>query len=175
MKNNTNGVIVLAYVGTGKTEMTKRYEGVWNPSSDEYRYVWDKDIPHEQRKSNPNRVENIDFPGNYINAISEHVGREIILLPLTEKLFPLYDSDEFKSRMKGARMILACPPNDGFEIYVARYKARGNSETFIENRRKEFPYIMDKFENASGYEKVLVHQYLDSALIEHGIVLKLKG
>lgn len=167
-------IIVLAYVGTGKTEMTKRYDEVWNPSSDEYRYVWDKDIPHEQRKSNPNRVENPDFPDNYIDAISEQIGKNLILLPLTEKLFPLYDSDVFKNKMNGARMILACPSKDGFEAYENRFIERGNSETFIANRRKEFPFIMDKFINAQGYERVTVHKYLDAALIEHGIKLKPK-
>ena len=173
MENNTeNKVIVLAYAGSGKTEMTKRYDGIWNPSSDEYRYVWDKNIPHEQRKSNPNRIENPDFPNNYIDAISEHVGKDLILLPLTEKLFPLYDSNEFRSKMKGARIVFACPSEDGFKAYEERFKARGNSQSFIENRRKEFPFIMDKFRNAQGYEKVIVHQYLDAALAEHGIELK---
>ncbi|MCL2383913.1 MAG: hypothetical protein FWC79_07350 [Oscillospiraceae bacterium] len=169
-----NAMIVLAYVGTGKTEMAKRYDGVWNPSSDDYRYVWDKDIPYEQRKSNPNRVQNPDFPNNYIDAIATQVGKNLILLSLTEKLFPLYDSEEFKSKMKGARMILACPLKDSFEMYEKRFIERGNSETFIENRRKEFPVIMDKFENAQGYEKVIVHQYLDEALIKYGIKLKQK-
>jgi hypothetical protein len=173
--NEKNRIIVLAYVGTGKTETAKLYDGVWNPSSDDYRYVWDESISHEKRKGSPNRIENSEFPNNYINAVSEHVGKVLILLPLTEKLFPLYDSEEFKSKMKGARMILACPSEDGFKTYEERYIARGNSETFIENRRKEFPFIMDKFENAQGYEKVTVHQYLDTALINHGIELKLKA
>ena len=76
--------------------------------------------------------------------------------------------------MKGSRMILACPPKNGFGEYEERYKRRGNSETFIENRRKEFPYIMNKFENTQDYEKVIVRKYLNTALIEHGINLQLK-
>jgi len=169
-----NKIIVLAYVGTGKTEITKRYEGVWNPSSDSYRYVWDRDIPLEQRKGSLNRIENPAFPKNYIDAISKNIKANIVLLPLTEKLFPLYESKDFKDKIKGARMILACPPKDGFDGYEMRYKERGNSQTFIENRRKEFPFIIDKFGNAKGYEKVTVHQYLDDALINHGIKLEPK-
>jgi len=169
-----NKIIVLAYVGTGKTEMTKRYEGLWNPSSDDYRYVWDKDISHEQRKGALNRVENLNFPNNFIDAIFEKVENNIVLLSLTEKLFQLYESEEFKSKMKGARMILACPTRDSFDDYIKRYRARGNSEAFIENRQREFPYIMDKFENAQGYEKVVVDRYLDEALIKFGIVLHKK-
>ena len=167
-------IIVLAYVGTGKTETAKRYDGVWNPSSDDYRYIWDKDIPLEQRKSNPNRLENPNFPNNYIDAISEQLGKNIIvLLSLTEKLFSLYDSQEFKNKMKGARIFLACPSKDSFEELEERYKLRGNSKTFIANRRKEFPFITDIFENANSYEKVVVRsgQYLDEALIQHGIKL----
>ena len=74
-------------------------------------------------------------------------------------------------------MIMACPGKKDFDEYEKKFKARGNSETFIENRRKEFPYIMDIFENAQGYEKVVIKsgQFLDSALIEHGISLQPSG
>jgi len=167
-------IIILAYVGTGKTETAKRYSGVWNPSSDDYRYIWSKNIPYEQRKSSLNRVENPDFPNNYIDVISEKIKTDIVLLSLTEKLFPLYDSKEFRDKMKDARIILACPEKDSIGDYIERYKARNNSEAFIENRKKEFPFIVDKFENAKGYEKVAVQQYLDDALINHGIKLQLK-
>jgi hypothetical protein len=173
-------ILVLAYVGTGKTEMTKRYNGVFNPSSDDYRYTYDKEMPIEQRKGNPNRVENPNFPGNFIKVVSEGLeNNKMVLLSLTQKLFPLYESKEFKNQVKDARVILACPNKESFSEYEKLYKARGNSETFIENRRKEFPFIMDIFENAQGYEKVVVqqsgrHKYLDGTLIEHGIKLQQK-
>ena len=173
-------ILVLAYVGTGKTEMTKRYQGIFNPSSDDYRYTFDKDIPIEQRKSDPNRIENPDFPGNFIKVISEGLeNNNIVLLALTQKLFPLYESKEFKDQIREARIILACPSKESFGEYEKLYRARGNSETFIENRRKEFPFIMDIFENAQGYEKVVVqrsglHKYLGGALIKHGIQLQQK-
>jgi len=175
---NKEKILVLAYVGTGKTEMTKRYKGVYNPSSDDYRYTYDKNIPIEQRKSNPNRVANPDFPGNFIKVVAEGLeNNEIVLLALTQKLFPLYESEEFKDKVRGARIILACPPKENFGEYEMLFEARGNSETFIENRRKEFPFIIDVFENAQGYEKVVVqqsgqHKFLDGALIKHGIKLQ---
>ena len=171
-------ILVLAYVGTGKTEMTKRYDGIFNPSSDDYRYTFDKDISIEQRKSDPNRVENPDFPGNFIKVVSEGLeNNNMVVLALTQKLFPLYESKEFKDKVKGARIILACPHKDSFGEYEKLFKTRDNSETFIENRRKEFPFIVDLFENAQGYEKVVVQQsgqykYLDGALIKHGIKLQ---
>ena len=169
-------IIILAYVGTGKTEMTKRYEGVFNPSSDDYRYVFDKSLSAEQRKSDPNRVENPEFPNNFINAVSEKLGSNIVVLVLTQKLFPLYQSKEFQDKVKGARIILACPTKDNFDEYEKKFKARGNSETFIDNRRKEFPFITDIFEKAQGFEKVVIQpgQYLDDALIKHGLKLKPK-
>ena len=167
-------IVVLAYVGTGKTELTKRYEGVWNPSSDDYRYIFDKSLSPEQRKSDPNRKDNPDFPNNFLNAISENLEKNIVVLVLTEKLFPLYESQEFKDKVKGARIIMACPEKENFDEYEEKFKARGNSETFIENRRKEFPFVMDIFENAQGYEKVAIKsgQYLDDALIKHGLRLQ---
>ena len=176
LKGKKEQIMVLAYVGTGKTEMTKRYNGVWNPSSDDYRYVWDKDIPLEQRKSNPNRVENPDFPNNFIHAVSENLGQNIVVLVLSEKMFKIYESKEFKDKMKGTRKIIVCPSKESFGEYKEKFKARGNSETFIENRRKEFPAIIDIFENAQGYEKICLQsgQYIDSALIEHGVNLQPK-
>ncbi|MCL2586773.1 MAG: hypothetical protein FWE31_00865 [Firmicutes bacterium] len=166
-----NKIIVLAYVGTGKAEMAKRYERIWNPSSDDYRYVWDKEMPSEKRKGDPSRTENPEFPNNFINAIFEKLADNIILLSLTENLFHLYDSSQFRDKMKEARIILACPGRNAFNDYIKRYRVRGNSERFIENRQKEFPCIMDKFENAEGYEKVVVDEYLDDALIKHGVKL----
>jgi hypothetical protein len=173
-------VLVLAYVGTGKTEMAKRYERVFNPSSDDYRYIFDKELPLEQRKSNPNRIENPDFPNNFIKVVSEGLKKNIVLLALTQKLFSLYQSKEFQDKVQNARIILACPSKESFSEYEKMYRARGNSETFIENRRKEFPFIMDMFENAQGYEKVIVQQsgqykYLDGALAKHGIKLQQKN
>ena len=166
-------IVVLAYTGTGKTEMTKRYEGIWNPSSDDYRYIFDKSLSPEQRKSDPNRIENPEFPNNFINAISEKLGEYMVVLVLTPKLFPLYESKEFKDKISGARIIMACPSKDNFGEYEERFKARGNSETFIGNRRKEFPFVMDIFEDAQGYEKVNIEpgQYLDEALVKHGLNL----
>ncbi|MCL2755734.1 MAG: hypothetical protein FWE45_01635 [Firmicutes bacterium] len=169
-------IIVIAYTGAGKTEMLKRYEGIYNPSSDDYRYIFDKDLPPEQRKSNPDRKENPEFPNNFIDAIHSGLDDNIVLLPLTKKLFELYLNEDFKQKMKGARIIVACPRKNDFAEYKKRFEERGNIETFIENRQKEFSFIMDTFENMQDFEKIIIKpgQFLDQALIGHGIQLKPK-
>lgn len=169
-------IVIIAYTGTGKTETAKRYKGIFNPSSDDFRYIFDKNLPPEQRKSNPNRIENPDFPNNFINAVSKGLEKnDIVLLALTQKLYSLYQSKEFKDKIKNARVILACPPKECFGDYEKLFKARGNTETFIENRRKEFPRIIEIFENAKS-EKIAVQsgQYLDDALVKYGIKLQPK-
>ena len=70
------------------------------------------------------------------------------------------------------------PTEDDFEEYVERFKKRGNSEEFILRRRREFPLLVNLFNNAPNdeYEKVIIKQgqFLSDVLIEYGINLKRK-
>jgi len=92
-------------------------------------------------------------------------------------VFSAYDSSNIKSQIENLRIILVCPTRDNFEEYVQRFKQRGNSDEFIARREKEFSNLVDLFEHADNYEKIIMRpgQYLSEALEEYGINLNSKS
>lgn len=62
-----------------------------------------------------------------------------------------------------------------FKEYEDRFKKRGNSEEFILRRKREFPALVNLFNNTlnHGYEKITIkpNQFLEETLVEYGINL----
>lgn len=179
-----NKLLILAYMGTGKTELAYRYNNVIDLDFQDYKYIYDesiRDLPLEQRKGSVSlRTENPDYPSNFIKAILEKLETgKIVVSPFIEHVFKAIDSNDFKRNAKNTRIILVFPMSNNFEEYVDRFRKRGNSEGFILRRRKEFASLIDLFDNASNddYEKIIIKskQFLSEALIEYGINLEMKG
>ncbi len=174
-------ILVLAYMGTGKTELERRYQNVSDVDFQDYKFIYDESIRHlplEKRKGNVLlRTENPDYPENFINAIfSELELGKVVVSPFIEHVFRAINSDTFQRKAEGTRVILVFPKSDNFEEYVERFKKRGNNDAFIERRRREFPTLIDLFENVSDkdYEKIQIkpNQFLAEALSEYGINLE---
>lgn len=175
-------LLILAYMGTGKTELENRYKNVVDFDFQDYKYIYDESIRHlplEQRKGSVNlRTENPNYPKNFLDdAIKLLDEGKIVVSPFIDHVFKAYDSSSFKSRANDTRIILICPAADNFAEYVERFKQRGNSEEFIERRKKEFPSLVDLFEQADNYERIVMKpgQFLSEALEENGIVLNKKA
>lgn len=175
-------LLILAYMGTGKTELEYRYNNVIDLDFQDYKYIYDETISHlplEQRKGQTSlRTENSEYPRNFINAVlTELENGKIVVSPFIEHVFNAIDSDDFKSKAKNIRIILSFPMSNNFEEYVDRFRKRGNGEEFI-SRRKEFASLIDLFDKASDddYEKIIIkpNQFLSEALTEYGIDLKEK-
>lgn len=171
-------ILIMAYMGTGKTELEKGYENVVDFDFQDYKYIYDEKIRHlplEQRKGNIDlRTENKDYPKNFLeDALKLLEEGKIVVSPFIEHTFKAYDSDDFKEKIKDVRVILACPERDNFSEYKERFRARGNSEKFIERRKNEFNTLMNIFDSADDYEKVIVkpEKYLSDTLLEYGINL----
>ncbi|MCL2672770.1 MAG: hypothetical protein FWF01_00065 [Alphaproteobacteria bacterium] len=172
-------VLILAYMGSGKTEAEKRYLNVLDMDFQDFKFVYDKSIAHlplEQRKGNTAlRAENPDYPGNWIDAVLHQlaVGKSIVVSPFIEHVFDAVDSARFKAKGHDVRVILAAPSKDNFQEYAMRFKNRGNNEEFIERRRAEWQRLSDLFETAKEYERITLApgQFLDNALSGHGIRL----
>lgn len=176
-----NNLLILAYMGTGKTELEHQYKNIIDLDFQDYKYIYDKSIRHlplEQRKGQTSlRTENPDYPNNFINAVLTELEQgKIVVSPFIEHVIQAIDSDAFKRKAKDTRIILAFPMSDNFEEYVERFRKRGNGEEFILRRRKEFASLVELFNNASNedYEKIVIkkNQYLSEALIEYGINIK---
>ncbi len=173
-------LIILAYMGTGKTELEKRYDNVIDFDFQDYKYIYDESISHlplEQRKGNVSlRKENESYPKNFLcDALKLLNEGKIVVSPFIEHVYNAFDSKEFKDKAGSIKFIIVCPKINNFEEYVERFKNRGNGEEFIERRRKEFPSLIEIFNN-SNYEKIIIKQgqFLSRALIEHGLNLQEK-
>lgn len=171
-------LLIMAYMGTGKTELEKRYENVVDFDFQDYKYIYDESIRHlplEQRKGSTNlRTENPSYPSNFLKDAVKLLNKgKIVVSPFIEHVFRAYDSSDIKSEIKDLRIILVCPTRDNFDEYVQRFKQRGNSDEFIARREKEFSSLVDLFEQADNYEKIVMKpgQYLSEALEEYGINL----
>lgn len=176
-----NKLLVLAYMGTGKTELEKHYDNVIDLDFQDYKYIYDEAVRHlplEQRKGQPSlRTENPNYPNNFItDALKELETGKVVVSPFIEHVFKAIDSDKFKRNATNTRVILVFPTSDNFEEYVDRFRKRGNSEEFILRRRREFPSLVNLFNNAPSdkYEKITIKpgQFLSEVLIEYGINLK---
>lgn len=180
MENVFDKLLVLAYMGTGKTELENHYNNVIDLDFQDYMYIYDESIRHlplEQRKGQTSlRTKNSEYPSNFLDAVlTELENDKIVVSPFIEHVFKAIDNEDFRIKAKNTRIILVFPMLNNFDEYIDRFKKRGNNDEFISRRRNEFPSLVDLFNNAPNdkYEKIIIKpkQFLSEALIEHGINL----
>lgn len=174
-------LLIMAYMGTGKTELEKKYENIVDFDFQDYKYIYDKSIRHlplEKRKGSTNlRIENPHYPQNFLKDAKTLLNEgKIVVSPFIDHVFESYDKSDLKQEMSDLRIILVCPERDNFEEYVERFKQRGNSEEFIARREKEFDSLVNLFAQADNYERITIKpgQFLSDALKEYGIFLHKK-
>ncbi len=175
-------LLIMAYMGTGKTELESKYDNVIDFDFQDYKYIYDESIRHlplEQRKGSTNlRTDNPSYPKNFLtDAVHLLNEGKIVVSPFIDHVFRAYGNSDIKSQIENLRIILVCPTRDNFDEYVERFKKRGNSDEFIARREKEFSSLVDLFEQADNYEKIIMKpgQYLSEALEEYGINLNSKS
>lgn len=171
-------LLIMAYMGTGKTELENRYDNVVDFDFQDYKYIYDESIRHlplEQRKGSVNlRTENSNYPNNFIEDSVKLLDEgKIVVSPFIDHVFMAYDSPEFQEQVHDVRVILVCPTLDNFDEYVQRFKQRGNNDEFIARREKEFPSLVDLFESSDNYERITMRpgEFLSEAIIRYGINL----
>ncbi len=174
-------ILVLAYPGSGKTELERQYEDVVDFEHQDFRYVYDESIRHlplELRKGSTDlRKDNPEWPENFLtNALSELDEGKIVVSPFVRTVYEAYNSDYFKDKAKDVKTILVCPRLDQFEDYIERFKERGNSDNFIARRKSEIAAVIEIFENAENCQKIVLEsgQYLAESLKNYGIKLNKK-
>lgn len=175
-------LLIMAYMGTGKTELESRYKNVVDFDFQDYKYIYDESIRHlplEQRKGSTHlRNENPDYPKNFLaDAVKLLEEGKIVVSPFIDHVFKAYDTSDIKSQIDDLKIVLVCPMRDNFDEYVERFRRRGNSEEFIARREREFDSLMDLFDEANHYERIVMKQgqYLSEALKENGIYLNPKS
>jgi hypothetical protein len=109
--------IISAFPGTGKTTYHKKYPDT-TLDSDSSNFSW---VTVDGKK-----IRNPDFPANYIEHIKENIGKYEFIFVSSHK--------EVRDALKENCLFfyLMYPYEDKKEIYLQRYKDRGNQEAFIE-------------------------------------------
>jgi len=109
--------IISAFPGTGKSTYHAKHPDT-TLDSDSSSFSW---ITVDGEK-----VRNPDFPANYIEHIKENIGKYEFIFVSSHK--------EVRDALKENCLFfyLMYPYEDKKEIYLQRYKDRGNQEAFIE-------------------------------------------
>jgi len=146
--------IISAFPGTGKTTYHKKHPDT-TLDSDSSNFSWVTE--------NGEKIRNPDFPANYIEHIKENIGKYEFIFVSSHK--------EVRDALKENCLFfyLIYPYKDKKEIYLQRYKDRGNQEAFIELLDKNWDaWIRDcQFEIYGCSNVELLISYNIEAEIEH--------
>ncbi len=174
-------ILIMAYMGTGKTYLEKNYENIVDFDFQDYKYIYDESIRHlplEKRKGSVNlRKENLLYPDNFLSEAIDLLKKgKIVVSPFIEHVFLAYNKAEFLESLDNVKIIIVCPERNNFSEYVERFKSRGNSEEFIKRREREFSSLVDLFEECENALKIIIKkgQYLSDVLEENNIIKKKK-
>ena len=171
-------LLILAYPASGKTYVAENYENVVDFEHQDFMWIYDAEragLPLDQRRSNMQlRQPNPEWPRNYFAAMElEFAAERVLISPFIEAVFNVVH----EAKLQDTRVVLVIPEIENFDELEARYHARNTGDEFIERRRADLPICRKLFDSADGYEKIILArgQFLDSALINHGIKLKKKS
>lgn len=113
-KSDKRSIILMGFPGVGKTYVKEKYKG-----SNDLKIL----------DSDSSNFDKSDFPNNYINYITEQIGKYDIIMVSTHK--------EVRDAIKNSSISLMCPiyicyPSlDIKDEWLERLRKRGNNETFI--------------------------------------------
>ena len=151
-------ILVLVYPGLGKTYTAENFANVIDFEQQFYTYIYDdsvKHLPLEQIKSDASKkTPNPEWPDNFIKGIDGALeNNEIVITTFTPKV---YDALCVGTHRENTRTILVFFDRDNFDELADRYRARGNTEEFIDRRKVDFQKVMQRFDDDETAEKVVV-------------------
>ncbi len=161
-------VVFAAWAGVGKTKLAEKYPGVVI-DFESSKYKWGCE-PSESNKGRTDRVLNPDFPSNYLTAIRSAIGTvPFICVAYFGVLQELSD-------MKDVVSYVVVPHVDDKDLYVQRYKDRGNQPSFYANVDEFWSHVEEANKSAGVGTIVLprggtLEEYLLSDANRTGAVL----
>lgn len=161
-------MLISGFPGIGKTALESKYQNVIDLDGT---YIFD--LTSKQKKMNFEKLKGINKPFNkdwpfcYIKDIKEKLLEYDIVLICQHKQL-LLELDK-----QNIQYIIVYPQKDCIDEYMQRYKTRGNSEEYINKKRKSFytqiNYLSQNTKNHWILEK---GEYLEDRLIKENIYLK---
>lgn len=129
-----SATVICGYGGVGKTELAKKYSNVVDLESIFWKWNYHEDISNnvEHYKIYNDREENINYPYNYIDAIKESINKyDIVLVAYSDTIIQSLKDNHID-------FLLCYPTEDSKDIYLQRYKNRGNNEELINIVKETF-------------------------------------
>lgn len=159
------GIVIVGFGGVGKTELARKYKNVVDLESIIWKWNYDVDISDniEHYKCYPNRTKNVNFPENYIQEIKKSLlTYDIVLVAYSQTIC----NELIKSKLD---FILCYPEIQAKELYIQRYKKRGNNFEFINNFDKGFEIEVETFANNINVPKIILNgnETLEDYLIKN--------
>lgn len=162
------GIIIAGFGGVGKTELAKKYKNVIDLESIFWRWQYNEKYTNiEEYKSCENRILNPDFPQNYMEAIKENQKKyDIVLIAYNTTICEALKENELS-------FLLCYPDKEAKDIYIERYRKRGNNERFINKNIESFEEAVDIVEKRIEPKIVLYgNETIEEYLIKNGYNLK---
>lgn len=163
------GIIIAGFGGVGKTQLAKKYKNVIDLESIywkwEYKEKMEKNI--EYYKHYDKRTKNPNFPQNYIEAIKENQEKyEIVLIAYSDEICKSMEENKIE-------FYLCYPEKGAKEIYIERFKIRGNNEEFIKRNNELFEEAIEIAEKRKGHKIILSgNETIEDYLIRNNYRLK---
>ena len=162
-------IIISAWICTGKTYLTKKYDNITELLSGDYKYILtdeQKAVENKESLKSTKRELNPEWPVNYYKAILKEVkhGKHAIIL-----IAPCMPFEEM--RKYGIDFLLAYPDPACKEEYKERARDRGANDEFVNRVETAIQTDFEEFLQQSN-EKIILQpgEYLENALIRVGIL-----
>lgn len=163
------GIVIAGFGGVGKTELAKKYKNVIDLESIFWKWQYnERHMNIEEYKSGNDRIPNPNFPQNYIEAIKENQKKyDIVLIAYSTIICRAVKENNVS-------FLLCYPDKEAKDIYIERYRKRGNNECFINKNIESFEEAVDILEKRVE-SKIVLHgnEVLEEYLIKNEYNLKL--
>jgi len=172
MKNRK--IIILAYPGSGKSYLIKKYKNVVDNDFCYFKFLYDKPAREmteeelESRKGNK-EVETLNphYPDNLIKSTLKEVKNNIVLIPLSMGTYKIFKELQSNRKLNNIEVIMIYPSKEDFQHFITRYKKRGNSDVFMKyNHITQFDEWVKIFDQEKDF--VITHigsnEYLEQVL-----------
>jgi len=168
---NKNPLIISAWICTGKTYLTKKYQNIIELPSGDYKYILtdeQKAVKNKESLKSTKRELNPKWPINYYDAILKEKSNRKYNIILIAPCMPFKEM-----RDCGIDFLLAYPDPICKEEYKNRAKNRGANEDFVNRVETTIQTDFEEFLRQPN-EKIILQagEYLEDALIRVGILKK---
>lgn len=132
-------MVIMAFSGTGKTTVAKKYSNVIDLESSFYEWEYEEEVDVEAMKGVSSRKNNLAWPNNYILDIKKYyeLGK-IVLIGMNALI---------REKLKEEQIpyVVVFPSIECKKKYIQKYHNRGNSMEFIKRREAMFEEWIQEF------------------------------